>query len=262
MAGIHTEHEVNDWTTNIRDHPRRTESEEFRHAKTVMHKILAQIRQNDSSSLIATMAGSGSVQAHHAGSLFVYCDESWTLFLNSAGVEWSAQWSADPAHVDLLRQAAEKLYKRFPETLDELEKLGYGEAREILSTSITNHPGVARWTDSLFNACVPLSPPLHQAFPGHHQVAGWHHVPKSIWDQQLTKRDDFELWVIDPRDKQPAAVAPVDHHGSGDGRVEVMWCPRGSALHTDQLEHAAAGKPHILHDDHPLAQQAFAKQAA
>ena len=202
------------------------------------------------------------VHAHHAGSLWIFDGQGWFLLLNVCGVEWSAQWAADPQKVDVLRQNAQRLYARFPETLDEMERLGYAECREILSAPITDHTGVARWTDSLFNSCVPLSPRLHTGVVSQRQPAGgWHHYPKSIWDAQLTKRDDFVLWVTD-KEGNPAAVAPVGHPGSGDGRVHVLWAAPGSALHQQREKSHAAGVAHILDAGHPLARQAFGWQAA
>lgn len=204
----------------------------------------------------------GPAQAHHAGSLWVFDGQGWFLLLNVCGVEWSAQWSADPQKLDGLRQNAQRLYARFPETLAEMERLGYDECRDVLSTPITDHVGVARWTDSLFNSCVPLSPEMHQGVVSQqHPFGGWHHYPKSIWDAQLTKRGDFALWVTD-EEGNPAAVAPVGHPGSGDGRVHVLWATPGSALHRQHQEAHAAGKAHVLGAAHPLAQQAFGKQAA
>ena len=260
--GTHVEHETDDWSVSIPDHPGRTESEAFRRAKDALHKILAAVRaQQDGSPLIASVAGSGAVQAHHAGSLWVFAGGSWSLLLNTCGVEWSAQWAADPERVDLLRRNAAQLYARFPETLDELERLGYGEARQIISEPVTDAAGVARWTDSLFNSCVPLTAGLHQAYPSaQKQVAGWHHVPKSIWDQQITRRADFQLWVQDS-EGHPAAVVPVAPRGSGDGRVAVLWAHPGSALHRAHEHVTSQGQPHILPADHALARQAFAAQA-
>lgn len=202
-------------------------------------------------------------QAHHAGSLWVYDGQGWFLLLNVAGVEWSAQWAADPEKVDVLRRNAKRLYDRFPETLTELERLGYKEARSLLETSIADHEGVARWTDGLFNSCVMLAPGLHTGVISERnmQAGGQHHYPKPIWDQQLTKRDDFNLWVVDG-EGHPAAVAPVGPRGSGDARVAVLYATPGSALHREAQAHAAAGEPHILHEDHPLAKAAFAAQTA
>lgn len=258
-SGEHTEHEDHGWSVEIPDHPGRTESEEFRHSKETAHKILAEMRTQHYPALLTGIAGPGGVQAHHAGSLFVWTN-GWSMFLNVAGVEWSAQFAADPAKVDALRQNAQVLYEAFPGTLDRFEKLGYHEARTVLETPITNAAGVTRWTDSIYNSCVLLSPGLHQGLdPARTQVGGWHHFPKSIWDQQVTKRDDFQLWVTSG-DGLAAAVAPVAPHGSQDGRVEVIYAQPGSALHKDMLKAHASGKPHILDADHPLAQQAFARQ--
>jgi hypothetical protein len=201
------------------------------------------------------------MQAHHAGSLWVHDGAGWFLVLNVAGVEWSAQFAADPARVDELRRNAQRLYARFPETITELERLGYHEARAILDESITDHAGVARWTDSIYNSCVMLSPALHQGIVSERaQVGGWHHYPKSIWDEQVTKHDDFELWVV--HEGRPVAVAPVAPRGSGDGRVHVMWAEPGSQLHQDMLASHAAGHLHVLGEDHPAARMAFARQAA
>lgn len=261
MTGTHAEREDHPWAVSLPDHPKRTETTAFAHAKRAVHAILATVRaQPGGDALLASLTGPAGIQAHHAGSLWVYAEGQWSLFLNVAGVEWSAQWSADPAKVDLLRANAQRLYERFPETLAELVKFGYTEAADILRTPITDHDGVARWTDSLFNACVPLSPALHQAIvTDGQQAGGWHHYPKSIWDMQLTKRDDFRLWVT-TADGYEAAVTPIAHRGSGDARVRVAWSHPSSALHAEHMAHQAAGEEHVLEADHPLAQQAFARQ--
>jgi hypothetical protein len=259
VPGTHVEHEVDDWSEAIPDHPKRAGSKAFLRAKATAHKILAEA---GTGSLAAAMAGpvSEHPQAHHAGSLWVHDGAGWLLYLNPAGLEWSAQWCAEPARVDTLRASAARLYARFPETLTQLERLGYIEAREILQTVITDAAGVARWTDSLFNSCVMLSAGLHTGvIRGGTQIAGWHHVPKPVWDAQLTKRDDFTLWVTDAQG-HAAAVAPVAAPGSGDGRVLVVWAHPGSALHAEHQKAAAAGKAHILGAGHPLAVQAFARQ--
>lgn len=260
-AGEHAEHEDHAWSVEIPDHPGRTESETFRRAKTAAHKILAAIRQQDGAELLTSLAGPGGVQAHHAGSLFAFLNGEWFLLLNVSGVEWSAQWSADPAKIDLLRRNAQRFYERFPETLAELAKLGYTEAAAILSEPVTDHDGVARWTDSLFNSCVLLSAPLHQGIVSQGaQVGGWHHYPKSIWDIQVTKHDDFRLWVT-TGDGHEAAVAPMGHRGSGDGRVRVLYAHPSSRLHAEHKAHLERGEEHVLPADHDMATQAFAQQA-
>lgn len=258
---VHAEREDHGWAVEIPDHPGRVESPEFRRAKAVAHKILAAVRAQPGSAMLAFLADSPQPpQAHHAGSLWVHDGDGWLLLLNVCGVEWSAQFSADPARVDALRAVAQRLYARFPETLDEMDRLGYREARTILGEPVTDAASVARWTDSLFNACVMLTPALHSGVvSGGAQTGGWHHYPKSVWDQQVTKADDFRLWVTGG-DGLEAAVAPVAPRGSGDGRVQVLFARPGSELHRQQQEAHAAGEPHILDADHPLAVQAFAGQ--
>ena len=63
---------------------------------------------------------------------------------------------ADPAKVDLLRQNAKRLYDLLaPEIKQELDPNG------LLDTPIQDAAGVASWTDSIFNAGVPLQPTFH-----------------------------------------------------------------------------------------------------
>lgn len=260
-AHTHVEREDEPWAVEIQDHPGRTESEGFRRSKVTAHKILAAVREQDPDGTLAFLAGPAEAhpQAHHAGSLWVFDGSGWFQVLNVAGVEWAAQWSADASKIDALRQNAQRLYVRFPETLDELAELGYPEARAILSEPVTNAAGVARWTDSLFNATVMLSAGLHSGVVGTGQTGGWHRYPKSIWDMQATKRDDFTLWVT-AGEGITAVVAPVAPHGSGDGRVSVLYAEPGSELHRQQQEAHAKGEPHILEAGHPLAVQAFKGQ--
>jgi hypothetical protein len=89
----------------------------------------------------------------------------------------------------------------------------------LLDTPIQDAAGVAKWTNSIFNAGVPLHPGFHTGvLPGGgaqnppaaagQQPAGVHHYPTSVADIQLVKYDDFQLWVTD-REGNPAAVAPV-----------------------------------------------------
>jgi hypothetical protein len=63
---------------------------------------------------------------------------------------------ADPAKVDLLRQNAKRLYDLLaPEIKQQLDPHG------LLDTPIQDAAGVASWTDSIFNAGVPLQPSFH-----------------------------------------------------------------------------------------------------
>lgn len=49
-VAAHEQREDEPWAIEIPDHPGRTESTEFRHAKEAMHKILAAVGQDTSAS--------------------------------------------------------------------------------------------------------------------------------------------------------------------------------------------------------------------
>ena len=193
---------------------------------------------------------------------------------------------ADPAKVDLLRQNAKRLYDLLaPEIKQELDPQG------LLDTPITDANGIAKWTDSIFNAGVPLDPGFHigvmpmgkahaqnppapadapdspdasdqaqaAAAPGDREPAGVHHYPTPIVDIQLFKRDDFQLWVTDS-EGNPAAVTPVAPRGSGVGSVHVQYATPGSQLAVQKQQQESIGGALILPADHPLALQAFQNQ--
>jgi Family of unknown function (DUF6424) len=193
---------------------------------------------------------------------------------------------ADPAKVDLLRQNAKRLYDLVaPQIKQELDPNG------LLDTPITDADGVAKWTDSIFNAGVPLHPSFHigvmpmgkaqaqnppatadaqnspdasdqaqaTAAPGDPESAGVHHYPTPVVDIQLFKYDDFELWVTDS-EGNPAAVTPVGERGSGIASVHVQYATPGSQLAQQKQQQESAGGALILPADHPLAQQAFQNQ--
>jgi hypothetical protein len=79
----------------------------------------------------------------------------WFPVRDLVGIEWSAQFSADPAKVDLLRQNPRRLYAAFP---DAVEELGI---RELLDAPITDAEGMSRWADSICNASLPLPAAFH-----------------------------------------------------------------------------------------------------
>jgi len=174
---------------------------------------------------------------------------------------------ADPAKVDLLRQNAQRLYNLIsPEIKQQLDPGG------LLDTPIRDAAGVAKWTDSIFNAGVPLHPTFHTGVlpaggaqsppaPDSAQPAGVHHYPTPIVDIQLFKYDDFQLWVTDDQGN-PAAVAPVDKRGSGNASVHVLYATPGSRLAQQKHEAESAGNPLILGPDHSLSQQAYQNQQA
>jgi len=172
---------------------------------------------------------------------------------------------ADPAKVDLLRQNAKRLYDLLPpQVKQELDPDG------LLDQQIKDAAGVARWTDSIFNAGVPLHPGFHTgvlrapgapapAGPTDQQPGGVHHYPTPIADIQLFKYDDFQLWVTDA-DGKPAAVAPVAPRGSGNASVHVLYATPGTQLAQQKKAAESANNPLILGPDHPLAAQAYRDQ--
>ena len=244
FAGVHTEHEDHPWTIDIPDHPQRKDSAEYVASRTLMNEIAKSVSD--------FYYGAQPYQDHHGGGLWLKDNDGWFLVRNVAGMEWSAQFCADPKRVDQLRLNARRLYAAFP---DAVKVLGI---RELLDTPITDAAGVARWTDSICNASVPLPPALHTGVLP--QGGGVHHYPAPITEIALFKYADFQLWVTDAQD-QPVAVAPVSSRGSGDGRVRVLYATPNTDLDHALRQAHAADKQHILPEDHPVAQQAFARQA-
>lgn len=262
---VHGESETHGWTINVPNHPTRTDSPEYVAARTKMNAIAAQ-----STGLIY---GQGPFEDHHGGALWLRDSEGWFMVRNLAGIEWSAQFCADPAKVDLLRQNAKRVYDLLdPQVKQELDPDG------LLDTPIQDAAGVAKWTDSIFNAGVPLHPSFHtgvlprnqaqaqpqaqpqpQAAPANQEPAGVHHYPTPIVDIQLFKYDDFQLWVTDG-EGNPAAVAPVSERGSGDARVHVLYATPGSALARQKQNAEQANTPLVLGPEHPLAMQAYKNQ--
>ena len=255
-GGDHTETETHGWTIDVADHPSRTDSPEYVAARRQMNEIAGQAA--------GLIYGPGPFQDHHGGALWLKDAQGWFMVRNQAGIEWSAQWCADPAKVNLLRQNAKRLYDLLaPDIKQELDPDG------LLETPITDAAGIAKWTDSIFNAGVPLHPAFHTGVlpPGGVQNAaaadpqpgGVHHYPTPIADIQLFKRDDFELWVTDQQGN-PAAVAPLAPRGSGDGRVHVLYATPGSQLAAQKHVAEQAGQPLVLSPEHPLAVQAYRNQ--
>lgn len=280
---VHTESEAHPWTVQIPDHPGRQDSPEYVASRTRMNEMAGQ-----SAGLIY---GPGPYQDHHGGSLWLKDAQGWFMVRNLAGIEWSAQFCADPAKVDLLRQNAQRLYALVaPEIAQELDP------GSLLNTPITDAAGVAQWTDSIFNAGVPLDPGFHigvlpaadaagaagdggppvagtsagsagaagaadgpAAGPADPEPGGVHHYPTPIADIQLFKYDDFQLWVTD-EEGNPAAVAPVSQRGSGDGCVHVLYATPGSRLAQQTAQAQSDQRPLILGPDHPLSRQAYVHQ--
>jgi hypothetical protein len=209
---------------------------------------------NDMATHVSSLIyGQPPYQDHHGGGLWLKDDQGWFLVRNLVGMEWSSQFCADPAKVDLIRQNARRLYAAFPGAAQELG------IQQLLDTPITDAAGIAQWTDSICNASVPLPPHAHTGvLPA---GGGVHHYPSPITEIAFFCHDDFQLWVTDQQGN-PAAVAPTGPRGSGDGRVHVLYATPGSDLAGKVGEAEAQSQPLILDPAHPLAQQAFAKQYA
>jgi Family of unknown function (DUF6424) len=275
---VHTETETHRWTIDVPDHPTRADSPEYVAARQKMNEIADQAT--------GLIYGPGPFQDHHGSALWLQDAQGWFMVRNLAGIEWSAQFCADPAKVDLLRQNAKRLYDLLaPQIKQQLDPDG------LLDTPIQDAAGVAKWTDSIFNAGVPLHPSFHtgvlpagqaQASPAaagqaappaaadpqaappaaaaaDGEAAGVHHYPTPVADIQLFKYDDFQLWVTDAQGN-PAAVAPVAPRGSGNANVHVLYATPGSQLAQQKNAAESAGAPLILGPDHPLSMQAYRNQ--
>jgi Family of unknown function (DUF6424) len=281
---VHSESETHPWSIQVPNHPVRSDSPEYVAARKKMNEIAA--------GATGLIYGSAPFQDHHGGALWLKDDQGWFLVRNLAGVEWSSQFCADPVKIDLLRQNAKRLYDLLaPEIKQELDPGG------LLDTPITDAAGVAKWTDSLFNAGVPLQPTFHTGtLPGgasspaddasaaaddasppadatdapagatstpapEPEPAGVHHYPTPIVDIQLFKYDDFVLWVTDAQGN-PAAVAPVSPRGSGDASIHVLYATPGSQLAAQKQAAESVNAPLILGPDHSLSRQAYQHQQA
>lgn len=230
------------WRINIPGHLPRKDTPEYRESRSRLHDLVGQIG--------APFYGPEPVEDHHGGGLWLKDEDGWFMVRNLAGIEWSAQFCADPAKVDKLRQVAKRLYAKFSGA----KELGI---EELLEDEITDADGVQRWTDSICNASVPLPHLPHSGtLP---EGGGVHHYPSPIVEIEFFKQDDFELWVNDEAGHR-VAVAPMGERGSGDGRVQVLYAPEDSSLRAPLERAHARGHGLYLEPDHPIAQRAFKAQ--
>jgi hypothetical protein len=242
-ASTHPEHEDHPWTIRIPDHPRRTDSREYidsRKATNVRAKA-----QPD------WFYGDQPYEDHHGGGLWLKDGDGWFVVRNLAGIEWSAQFCADPAKVDALRVNAKRLYDRFPEAV---EALSIGP---LLNTPITDAAGVANWTDSICNASLALPREFHTGVLP--TAGGIHHYPAPIAEIALFKYDDFDLWQIDANGKA-VAVVPVAERGSGNGTTALAFAEPGSVMDDAQTQANADAHAVFLPDDDELSAAAFKTQ--
>jgi hypothetical protein len=254
VSTTHDEWENDPWTIQLPDHPDRSDSAGFLASKALAKQILAALGVSHE------FYGSDSLQMHHGGSLWLFDGDEWFMVQNEAGIEWSAQFCADPAKVEQLRQNAVRLYARFPETVPEMERLGYGNAQSILTTPITDATTVATWVDSIYNSCVPLPATRHVGVQP--TGGGRHHYPTPITDIDLVKADDFVLWVTDPASQTPAAVVPVAPRGAGVDQVQLAYATPGTALAAQHEQAQVAGTTVTFDASSPLTTQAYARQSS
>lgn len=266
MTGTHLEHEDFPWTIAVVDHPSRTDSPGYRASRTLMNKLAATVPE--------WTFGPGPFEDHHGGAVWVKDDTGWLCLTLPLGIEWSAQFCADPAKVDRLRQLTARIVAAFPATLPGYVESGYNAGEQLLTTAITTADQVAAWTDSIYNASLPLPVGTHTGVLP--TGAGYHHYPKPIVDIDHFRYDDFQPFVNDS-DGRPAVVVPVAPRGSGDGRVMLLAAQPGSS-YADRLFRSAIpaqqqaatelatdsttqdARPDVLDEDDPLALSAFARQ--
>jgi hypothetical protein len=237
------------YSRNIPVHPPRTDSPEYVKSRATMHELVDTIDD--------FFYGTEPYEDHHGGGLWLKDQDGWFLVRNMVGIEWSAQFCADPAKVDKLRINARRLYQAFPEAVDELN------IRELLDTPITDADGVALWTDSICNASVPLPREDHTGVLP--PLAGVHGYPSPVTEIQLFKFDWFDLWHYSDATQEVIAATPVVATDAGNEGTRAIFA--APVVPPEPIEapagafvtEAAAGEVGelIFPPDHPFSQQAF-----
>jgi hypothetical protein len=211
MTGTHTHHEDFPWMIAVVDHPPRKDSAAYVRSRKLMQRLVATTPD--------WMLAGDEYQDHHGGSVWVKDVTGWLCLQLPLGIEWSALFCADPVKVERLRRYAARVVAAFPDTLPGYEAEGYPDGRRMLTTPITDAGSVSAWTDSIFNASMPLPAGAHSGVLP--KAAGYHHYPKPIVDIDHFRFDDFRLFVTD-EEGLPAVVVPVSPRGEGDGRVRLL----------------------------------------
>jgi hypothetical protein len=248
---------------NVEGHAARTDSPTFKQARTALHKLMPKLFGGTNPWDSTHRSVDTAVQAHHGGSIIVLDRDTWRVVLNWAGIEWAEQFAADPALVDDLRQNAEAVIRAFPDTEPGLTKLGLAKSHiAILHTTVKTQDDIARYVDSIFNACVPIPQPLHTGSvkATTPRASGVHNYPLPACNIPMFCRSDFTPFVVDKATKTTAIVVPVAPRHSGDGRVRVIAADPGSPLAKKHQQAHQDGAALILDADHPLAQEAFVRQ--
>jgi len=242
MAGTHPRHESFPWTIAVVDHAPRKETKEYIASRKLMHKIIDQVDD--------WVLGPGPYEDHHGGSIWANDGDGWLFMQLPLGIEWSAQFCADPAKIDKLRVMAARILKAFPDTIPAYEALGYKAGKSLLEKPITTARQVSRWTDSIFNASMPVPRSVHTGV--HPKGHGYHHYPKPIIDIDHFRRDNFTLFV-DDEDGYPVVIVPASNKANPDGR---LLAANPNSAYAKRLTQAAARRaPHhkepvIFYNEH------------
>lgn len=261
MTGVLTLREDNPFGINYAGHEPRKNSDLYTRSRRLLIKIAKSTTQGGSG--VDWYYGDAPWEDHHGGGLWAYGGKKWFFVKNYAGMEWASQFCADPAKVECLRQNALRLYEGFRDTEKQVLAIDpqYPFAK-ILNNPIRTAADIAQWTDSIFNASVPLPRPRHTGIST--QGHGVHHYPTPVWDIELFKHTDFTLWVTDD-EGQPAAVVPVHPRGADSsvpdyGKVAVTYATPGTALHKRLVKAQSRGNRLVADAGHKFAKEAFRKQ--
>ena len=92
------EHEDFPWTIAVVDHPPRKDTPAYGRSRRLMIKLVGTLPD-------WVLAGD-AYEDHHGGAVWVQDAAGWLCLQLPLGIEWSAQFCADPAKVDRLRQYA------------------------------------------------------------------------------------------------------------------------------------------------------------
>jgi uncharacterized protein DUF6424 len=263
VTGVHRLREDHPFAIYYADHEPRKNSDLYKRSRPLLIKIAKTTTQGGDG--VGWYYGDPDPdwEDHHGGGLWAYGSKGWFFVKNYAGMEWASQFCADPAKVECLRQNALRLYDGFPETEKQVLAIDpqYPFAK-ILNNLIKTADDLEQWTDSIFNASVPLPRTRHTGVSpeGH----GVHHYPTPVWDIELFKHADFTLWVTD-NEGQPAAVVPVHPRGAPPsvpdyGKVAVTYATPGTALHQRLVKAWSRGRRLVADAGHRLAKQAFQNQ--
>ena len=142
-----------------------------------------------------------------------------------------------------------------------MQALGYTDT-DILTTPVVDAAGVAKYVDSIWNACVPIPQPQHTGAvkPTNLLAAGVHTYPEPACAIERVMVDTFVPYIVDAKTQTTATVVPVAPPGSGDARVRVVATEKGHPLHAEEQAAHKVGAALVLGPDHPIAKAAFVHQ--